>query len=73
MGCKVRANEGSGQKTRRTASLSFKTRSESQLWIELLQEDCGIESDAIKRLYQETNELLAIFVTMVSKTKGNRK
>src|ERR1017187_6386714 len=27
---------------------------ESQLWIELLQEDCGVEGDAIKKLHQET-------------------
>jgi len=42
---------------------------ESQLWIELLQEDCGIAGDQIIKLHQETNELLAIFVTMSSKTK----
>src|SRR5450759_4416611 len=38
---------------------------ESQLWIELLREDCGITGDLVDRLHQETGELLAIFTTMV--------
>src|SRR5881394_879012 len=42
---------------------------ESQLWIELLREDCGIEGSAIEPLYAETNELIAIFATMANKTK----
>lgn len=46
---------------------------ESQLWIELLREDCGIESEAIKKLHQETNELVAIFATMAHNTKRNNK
>src|SRR2546423_13268877 len=32
---------------------------ESQLWIELLREDCGIKGAAIEQLLQETNELIA--------------
>jgi four helix bundle protein len=42
---------------------------ESQLWIELLREDCGIRGNAVEQLHRETNELLAIFVTMANKTK----
>ena len=42
---------------------------ESQLWIELLREDCGIRNEPIERLYQETGELLAIFTTIVSKLR----
>lgn len=42
---------------------------ESQLWIELLREDCGIQGEKIHWLHQETNELLAIFTTMVSKLR----
>jgi four helix bundle protein len=42
---------------------------ESQLWIELLCEDCGIKGAAIGQLLQETNELIAILVTMASKTR----
>jgi len=42
---------------------------ESQLWIELLQEDCGIRNETNDWLHQETGELLAIFTTMVSKLR----
>lgn len=44
---------------------------ESQLWLELLQEDCGIHSETLARLLTESNELLAIFTTMVSKLRRN--
>jgi four helix bundle protein len=42
---------------------------ESQLWIELLRDDCGIEGEEINRLHQEAGELMAIFTTMVSKLR----
>jgi four helix bundle protein len=42
---------------------------ESQLWIELLRDDCGIQSDQINLLHQETGELMAIFTTMVAKLR----
>jgi|ERR1043166_3092620 four helix bundle protein len=42
---------------------------ESQLWLELLQEDCSISLDLVGPLLRETNELLAIFTTMVSKLR----
>jgi four helix bundle protein len=42
---------------------------ESQLWIELLREDCGIDGDNIAKLHSETNELIAMFVTMANKTQ----
>lgn len=45
---------------------------ESQLWIELLMEDCAIEGAPIKALHKETDELLAIFVSMSRKTKHFR-
>lgn len=46
---------------------------EAQLWLELLQEDCDITGEAIESLLAETNELIAIFVAMVSKTRRNQK
>lgn len=46
---------------------------ESQLWIELLREDCGINGAAIEQLARETNELLAIFATMANHTKRRTK
>ena len=44
---------------------------ESQLWIELLVEDCHITGEVVERLHRETNELIAILVTMTSKTRRN--
>ena len=42
---------------------------ESQLWIELLRDDCGFQGEQINQLIQETGELMAIFTTMVSKLR----
>ena len=39
------------------------------LWIELLQEDCNITGQGIEDLHLETNELIAILVTILNKTK----
>jgi four helix bundle protein len=39
---------------------------ESHLWLELLRDDCGIDTDL---LLQETGELIGIFTSMVSKTR----
>lgn len=43
---------------------------EAQLWLELLREDCGITDPVIPVLHKESDELLAIFTTMVSKVRG---
>jgi len=42
---------------------------ESALWLELLHDDCGIEGEQIDSLRGETNELLAIFTSIVSKLR----
>ena len=42
---------------------------ESQLWLELLHDDCGIPSEVINPLWNEADELMAIFTTMVSKLR----
>jgi four helix bundle protein len=42
---------------------------ESQLWIELLRDDCAIQGETVDRLHQEIGELMAIFTTMVSKLR----
>lgn len=44
---------------------------ETDFWLELLQEDCGINDDNLSELLAETNELIAIFVTMAKRTKAN--
>ena len=43
---------------------------ESQLWIELLRDDCAIRGEATDKLYNETGELMGIFITMVSKLRN---
>jgi len=43
---------------------------ESQLWLELLREECGVSEEATLPLEKEADELLAILVTMIRKTEG---
>ena len=43
---------------------------ESQLWLELLAEECGISDEAMNFLCGEADELIAIFTTIVSKVKN---
>ncbi|MBC8460153.1 MAG: four helix bundle protein [Deltaproteobacteria bacterium] len=45
---------------------------ESSLWLELLKEDCEIESQLLDWLLSETDELIAIFVTMSKKVKSRK-
>jgi four helix bundle protein len=42
---------------------------ESQLWLELLQDDCGIAATKVEPVWREANELIAIFVTMAKNVK----
>ena len=42
---------------------------ESALWLELLREECGIEPALTLPLEKESSELMAIFTTMINKTK----
>jgi four helix bundle protein len=42
---------------------------ESQLWLELLWDDCNIRGEETDKLHKETGELMAIFTTMVSKLR----
>ena len=44
---------------------------ESQLWLELLREECAIDPALTQPLEQESSELMAIFTTMINRTKGN--
>ena len=43
---------------------------ESQLWLELLREDCGIAPADTVPLEKEADELMAIMTTMINKTKA---
>ena len=42
---------------------------ESQLWLELLREECGIAAVDTLAIEEEANELMAIMNTMINKTK----
>jgi hypothetical protein len=42
---------------------------ESELWLELLMEDCGVNSERTKFLHKETDELISIFTTIVAKVR----
>lgn len=42
---------------------------ESQLWLELLRDDCGIDTAPLNQLVRESDEIMAIFATMVSKLR----
>ena len=45
---------------------------ESQLWMELLRDDCGIDKTLIDPLWHEADELISIFIAMAKNTKGNQ-
>jgi four helix bundle protein len=45
---------------------------ETQLWLELLRDDCALEHEELTPLWKETDELLAIFVTMSKNAKQNK-
>jgi len=44
---------------------------ESDLWLTLLRDDCGIRNDDVAPLLGETDELISIFTTMINRSKGN--
>lgn len=42
---------------------------ETQLWLELLRDDCKLDPKPVDPLWCEADELIAIFVTMAKNTK----
>ena len=42
---------------------------ETQLWIELLIEDCKIRDENLPLMHREAGEIIAIFTTIVSKVR----
>ncbi len=46
---------------------------ESALWLELLHEECGVGPELTASLTAESSELMAIFTTMIIKTKQKNK
>lgn len=74
-GTSVAANFREASRARSTAEFISKIElctqeaDESQLWLELLVEDCGIPEQKIRPIWEEANELISIFVTMSKNTK----
>jgi four helix bundle protein len=74
-GTSVAAHTREASRARSTAEFCSKVdgalqeADESQLWLELLRDDCGITTAELSKVLAETNELIAIFVTMAEKSK----
>jgi four helix bundle protein len=45
---------------------------ETELWLELLREDCNVPAIQIDPVWKEADELIAIFVTMSKNTKARQ-
>jgi four helix bundle protein len=54
------------------AELCAQEADETQLWLELLNEDCGVPDRMVAPVWREANELIAIFVTMAKNAKTRR-
>jgi four helix bundle protein len=46
---------------------------ESQLWLELLRDDCSIAAASVNPVWQEADGVIAIFITMSKNTKQRIK
>ena len=46
---------------------------ESQLWLELLRDDCAIASDELDGLWREADDLIRVCVSMAHKTARRRR
>ena len=46
---------------------------ESELWLELLIEDCEVNSERARFLHKETDELISVFTTIVSRVRRNQE
>lgn len=75
-GTSVAAHSGEASRARSHAEFCSKIdghlqeADESELWLELLHEDCHISGEKITTLLQETSEIPAIFAIIVSKTRN---
>jgi len=45
---------------------------ETQYWLELLRDDCGVTGELLRVIWAEADELIRIFVTMSKNTKKRR-
>ncbi len=74
-GTSVAANYREGSRARSAdefvakVNLCSQEADESQLWLELLRDDCGISGPEVNSIWQEADELIAIFVTMAKRAR----
>ena len=74
-GTSVGANYREASRARSAADFVAKIESctqeadETQMWLELLREDCKVGGKAIDAIWKEADELISIFVTMARRTK----
>ena len=77
-GTSVAANYREGSRARTKADFISKIETcaqeadETQLWLELLRDDCHIKSKSLEGLWQEADELISIFVTMSRNAKDRK-
>ena len=81
-GTSVAANHREASRARSSAEFVAKVElcaqeaDETQLWLELLRDDCGVPAPYVDPIWDEADQLIAIFVTMAKRTKEaerNRK
>ena len=54
------------------AEVCVQEADETQLWLELLRDDCGVDTQVVSPIWHEADELIAIFVTMAKNSKANQ-
>jgi hypothetical protein len=76
--CKIRAAclakklcSQSGEDRNSAGQSPWQEADETQLWLELLAEDCKIDDSQLPVMHREAGEIIAIFTTIVSKTRKN--
>ena len=75
-GTSVAANYREGSRARSAEEFVAKIElctqeaDESQLWLELLRDDCGIDRPELSDLWRQSDELIAIFITMAKRAEG---
>ena len=76
-GTSVAANYREGSRARSAdefvakVNLCSQEADETQFWLELLRDDCGICGPEVHSIWQEADELIAIFVTMAKRAGAN--
>lgn len=72
-GTSVAANYREGSRARSAeefiakVNLCTQEADESQLWLELLRDDCGLVGPEVDSIWQEADELIAMFITMAKR------